>query len=210
MDIHHIHGPVRSLREFFVHLAIITLGILIALSLEGLLEWRHHRALVREARENLASEVTHNRKTIADNLPTIRKSEDDLKQIISVMQKLESNQALPVDQLSYHASFIGLNSTAWNTANRSGAVGYMSYDEVAKYTELYDLQQVFLDLQRPVLEGLTDLGGILPTVMAKDAKHRSPQSFEEIERIASRTVTAEDTLENAAKELSKQYEQFGK
>jgi hypothetical protein len=45
MEIHAPHKPVLTVREAIVHLAIVTVGILIALSLDGVREWREHRAL---------------------------------------------------------------------------------------------------------------------------------------------------------------------
>jgi len=43
MDLHPPGGPVRSVKDFFVHIGVVTLGILIALGLEQLVE-AHHRA----------------------------------------------------------------------------------------------------------------------------------------------------------------------
>ena len=39
MEIHARHGQVQSLRDVAVHLAIVTIGILIALGLEQAVEW---------------------------------------------------------------------------------------------------------------------------------------------------------------------------
>jgi hypothetical protein len=36
MDLHPPGGPVRSVKDFFVHIGVVTLGILIALGLEQL------------------------------------------------------------------------------------------------------------------------------------------------------------------------------
>lgn len=55
MEIHAPEKPILTVKEAIAHLAIVTVGILIALSLEGLVEWRHHRALVREARDNISA-----------------------------------------------------------------------------------------------------------------------------------------------------------
>jgi hypothetical protein len=41
LDVHPPHEPVHGWRDFFVHPATITIGLLIALSLEGCVEWRH-------------------------------------------------------------------------------------------------------------------------------------------------------------------------
>ena len=68
MDIHPPEGPVHSFKDFLFHLLTVTIGILIALSLEGLLEWHHHRALVQEARINLASEIRENRQHLEQGL----------------------------------------------------------------------------------------------------------------------------------------------
>src|SRR5438270_535948 len=57
MEIHTPERPPLSMKEFGIQLATITIGILIALSLEGVTQWLHHRSLVREARANLASKL---------------------------------------------------------------------------------------------------------------------------------------------------------
>jgi len=51
VEIHAPHGSIHSWKDLLIQLGIITAGILIALSLERVREWRHERALVREARE---------------------------------------------------------------------------------------------------------------------------------------------------------------
>ena len=54
--------PVEAARDFFVHLTTITIGLLIALSMEGCVEWQHHRHLVREADASLRMEIRNNSK----------------------------------------------------------------------------------------------------------------------------------------------------
>src|SRR5438046_217126 len=68
MEIHAPDKPILTIKETIVHLSIVTAGILIALSLEGALEWQHHRALVREARANIAVEIQDNRKELQKTL----------------------------------------------------------------------------------------------------------------------------------------------
>jgi hypothetical protein len=64
MEIHAPHHPVLTVKEALVHLAIITTGILIALSLEGALEWSHHRELVGETRVRLRDEIRGNQESV--------------------------------------------------------------------------------------------------------------------------------------------------
>jgi hypothetical protein len=66
LDVHPPHEPAYTWRDFFVHLATITIGLFIALTLEGCVEWTHHRHLVREARDNLRSEIEENQKELRE------------------------------------------------------------------------------------------------------------------------------------------------
>ena len=47
MDIHPPGEPILTFKQAAVHLVIITAGILIAFSLEGVRGWWDHRALAR-------------------------------------------------------------------------------------------------------------------------------------------------------------------
>ncbi|HVG92287.1 MAG TPA: hypothetical protein VNB54_12420, partial [Alphaproteobacteria bacterium] len=42
MEIHHPESPIHSTREFLFHMFTVVLGILIALGMEGVVEWAHH------------------------------------------------------------------------------------------------------------------------------------------------------------------------
>ena len=70
MDIHPPH-PIHTWKDFGVQLVTITAGILIALSLEGVRESLHDRALVREARENIRREITDNQREVDGEIAAI-------------------------------------------------------------------------------------------------------------------------------------------
>jgi hypothetical protein len=48
-DIHPPHSPIHGWRDFLVQLVTITAGLLIALALEGLVEWLNHRHIMHQA-----------------------------------------------------------------------------------------------------------------------------------------------------------------
>jgi hypothetical protein len=208
MEIHPIHGPILTLREFFVHLTIITLGILIALSLESLLEWQHHRSLVREARENLAHEISRNQKITSDTLTNIQKSEAQLNKIIETVRSLKKDRNLKNLDMSYALNFESLYFTSWNTANRSGAVNYMSYDEVEQYTEIYDQQQQLVDFSNQALAPVAKIGGAMQVIFAKDMKQVTDQELDEIARTANETLVYDQAIESGAKGLSDDFAKF--
>src|ERR1700730_3617963 len=145
MEIHAPHGSILSLKEALVHLGIVTVGIVIALSFEGAMEWSHHRELVREARQNLQNEIRNNQKDIQIILPSLETVKPRFLHAIDVVSDL----AAP-DKRTEAAALFGsgpnnlvsgytiatLNSASRATAEVTGAFGLMDYSEVRKYAEV--------------------------------------------------------------------------
>jgi hypothetical protein len=73
MENHAPAHPVLSWKDALLHLGIVTIGILIALGLESVVEWRHHISLASEARANIVSEIRDNRRELDDVLKTTPK-----------------------------------------------------------------------------------------------------------------------------------------
>ncbi len=147
MDIHPPSGPVESIKDFFTHLLIVTVGILIALSLEGLLEWHRHRELANEARTNVMSEIRANEKdlqTLLSAVPEIRKNQMTvLDAVQAVLARGKSD--VPVPPLSFRLA--ELSNTSWTTSQTTGALAFMPYAEVKTFAGVYQLQDEFLRLQ---------------------------------------------------------------
>jgi hypothetical protein len=101
MDLHPPGGPVRSVKDFFVHIGVVTLGILIALGLEQLVE-AHHRA-------NLAKiAVAGFRKELAYN-------EDEVKYVLTRLPELQGKIERSISTLSaapFHRKPSGLTIPA--------------------------------------------------------------------------------------------------
>ena len=57
LDVHPPHTAVHGWRDFLLHILTITIGLLIALALEGAVTAIDHHRLVREARENIRRET---------------------------------------------------------------------------------------------------------------------------------------------------------
>jgi hypothetical protein len=60
VDVHAPHHPIMSLKEFLVHLLAITVGLLIAVGIEGCVELYREHSLVRDARQTLHEEIQYN------------------------------------------------------------------------------------------------------------------------------------------------------
>jgi hypothetical protein len=189
MDIHSVQGPVHSRKDFLVHIAIITIGILIALSLENFVEWKHHRNLLHDARANLATEISANRKTMETYMQDIRKRQEQLSRVVSTMEALEEKKSVPTD-LDMTYTFHTFDSAAWNAATASGAVTFMRYDELQHYTDIYNGQNAFQVLQAEASRHTADLASRLQLmdIRQKGAAHEHKtlpaEKLEDVEREA--------------------------
>lgn len=179
-----IHSPrhIDSVKEFFKELLTITIGILIALSLEGMLEWKHHRALAHEARTNILSEMRDNRRELAKEEQELSRMQQEAQQLVAVVHRLEGNRKSPPEQLQLTWTLAELHSTSWDAATRTGAIAYMPYSEVQRYTVVYDLQRSFSELEQRAFGSALDVEGLatltqrkqetLSAVELSDAEHR--------------------------------------
>jgi hypothetical protein len=152
MEIHAPEGPIVSGRHLAVQLATITMGVLIALSLEGVTAWFHHRALVREARANIVSEIADNKKDLDGVLRKAVESEANLKQALRFVNDLLARKKSDIHTLTMAYVAAQLSSTSRSTAETTGALGHMDYAEVKSYAPAYDVQQQYMRLQDRLLE----------------------------------------------------------
>jgi plasmid stability protein len=151
MEIHAPEKPILTVKEAAVHLLIVTVGILIALSLEGIVEYVHHRTVVREAREIMRHEVEENRRELDKALAfTKDKQMPQMMHAIDVMNALSAQQTTDTKiLLNYEGA--RLQSAGRATAELMGAFAHMDYNEVGRWAAVYDRQQQFLTLQSAAL-----------------------------------------------------------
>ena len=207
MEIHAPEKPIHSRREFLFHMFTVVLGILIALAMEGAVEWLHHRTLVREARENITTEVRKNKETVDKAIPEIRKREADLNHIIDLMHRAEKDRKVFKGQtMSFGVQLHDLYSTAWQTATTSGAVTYMKYDELIRYTDVYLTQQAFSSLQDQALNRMIDVGSLIEVTMREDDMSKVPvEKFQAIARGSYKEMILQRALEDVSGSLTKGY-----
>jgi hypothetical protein len=148
MEIHVPDQPVHTWRDYLRHIVIVTIGILIALSLEGVLEWRHHRAMVREARENIRREITGNLENVQKLLADQERAEREIADMLAFIDAPPGSRPKPA---GFFMPLKLISAASWNSAQVTGAVTYMSFDEVQGYAAVYDLQQHFGLIQQQLL-----------------------------------------------------------
>ena len=141
LDVHAPHESIHGWRDFLLHLVTITVGLLIALSLEGCVEWQHRRHLVHEAESSLQSEIRHNAGNLQATSDDIKKQEENLKHDVTVLKYIIWNGKPPEHEsmeITFHIR--GFDSVAWKTAQSTGALSYMPYSLAGEYSDIYNTQ----------------------------------------------------------------------
>jgi hypothetical protein len=163
LDVHPPHQSIHGKRDFFLHLFTITIGLLIALSLEGLVEWQHHRHLVHEAEASLYAEIQNNAKDIQGNLDDLHKQQANLKHDVVVLKYIVANHKMPEhDSMDITFHIQSFESVSWATAQNTGALAYMPYDLAQVYSDIYSTQaQLFVCEQQAARDAIISLGPFL-------------------------------------------------
>jgi|SRR3954447_13269811 len=203
MEIHAPHGSIGSVREFLVHLAIITIGVLIALSLEGCTEWMHHRSLVREARANIANELRDNKGEIDRQIAGISKMGNELNVALDVIEDLRAHGKTDAKSFSLTYQAAQLSTASRSTAEATGALGYMDYAEVKRYATVYDLQDQFVRQQERLFE---DWVPVLNATHQKKLEDLTPAELDDWKRQTLTAISYVQVESGFATALSKAYE----
>jgi hypothetical protein len=141
LEVHPPSEPVHGWRDFLIHLATITIGLLIALSLEGCVEFWHHRSLVHEAEESMQTEIRANAEELQGALDDVRKEQEFLRRDIEVMKKIIANpKETNRETLTINFRIRTFNNVSWKTAESTGALSYMPYQRAKEYSNLYGAQ----------------------------------------------------------------------
>jgi hypothetical protein len=162
LDVHAPHERVHGTKDFFVHLFTITIGLLIALSLEGLVEWRHHRHLVHEAAVDLRSEIDQNAARIGSLRQQISAEQKELDQDLDVLEVLRVHPEQH-KQMSFTFRLQGFEDTAWKTAQATGAFAYMSYQDAREYSSIYDTQSEIYKAQQQAVDEVISAASLVNT-----------------------------------------------
>jgi hypothetical protein len=164
-------------KTFFVQLVTITGGVLIALSLEGLVEWNDNRALVREARATIVRELADNQKELNDQIAAYAAIRTRLDTSFRLANELLEKKSSDIRSISFERTFPSLKSASWHTAERTGALAHMDYDEVQRYSRIYALQDLLDAHQRRTLERLSGAVAIVALGSPFEAAAKDLETF---------------------------------
>jgi len=145
IDIHPPHHAPMTLREFFTHLFIVILGILIAIGLEQSVEALHHRHLASEATRALIDERHLDEEANQFNIFATERHQHDLQHDLAILRALRAHQPLPPGPfIAQHVSYI-YATEEWRKIHQSGTISYLT-GNIGFINYRYEIQDDFTDL----------------------------------------------------------------
>jgi hypothetical protein len=169
----------RTLREFAFQLATIIAGILIALWVDNLVEARREQALVRDAHAAIAREIADNLKELAGTMPSLDDHERSLRTGLQFAEDLRERGKTDIHALNFGFNLPALGRASWQTADRTGALGYMPFADVKAYAEIYELQDLVATGQRQQVARIADVTARLFGGKGGDPMRMRPPELEE-------------------------------
>jgi hypothetical protein len=164
IDVHPPHKAIGNTGEFFVHLFTITIGLLIAVGIEGCVGRYEHHELAKEAQQTMTAEIRKNASNMNDALKDIASEQKKNADNVASVEKAQLNpndaaaQDMNID-VGYSAE--GLQETAWKTAQATGALAYMPYKQSERYSDIYGAVETFLKDQDQLAEDEAQFLGII-------------------------------------------------
>jgi hypothetical protein len=143
LDVHALHQPVRSWKDFFIHIATIVIGLLIAIGLEQTVELFHHRHQVADARRQLDTELKINLATFHAQMLEGHRYVPVLQHNLEILQYLRGHAGAPSStwpgELSWWFDDFYYVLSAWTSAQESGVLALMPRREVQERAALYGM-----------------------------------------------------------------------
>jgi hypothetical protein len=143
LDVHALHDRVHTWKDFFIHIATITIGLLIAIALEQTVEYLHHRHQANEMAEKLRAESLANRRAVEFNIANcdqaIRAIDQDMRTLkdMKVFGEQATSALIPIPQ----TMTLYLSDTAWLTIKDSALLPIVNQTLVRDYWGLDAIQE---------------------------------------------------------------------
>jgi hypothetical protein len=138
----------KAIKDFALQIVNTTIAVIIALAFGALVDWRHERRQVADAQAQMQSELRDNRKDVEAMKAMIANAQTSLGEYLLYADRLmaakragtaTSAVATPRQALYSFSEVFGGASRA--TAEATGALAHMKYQELKRYSAAYEYQQ---------------------------------------------------------------------
>jgi hypothetical protein len=155
LEVHSPHEPVHSWTDAFIHIAIIVVGLLIAVGLDEAVEYIHHLHQLHVLEEDLRQETLINRDRGQFNLAYIDR---DMYWLLDLHRRVDAVRAggdkklfvYPAPPAGYpgdpnHSDRRLQAVTVWNTAQETTQVELLPTFDAQMYTTFYRVNDLYSD-----------------------------------------------------------------
>jgi hypothetical protein len=157
LDVHPAHHAASTWRDFFIHIATIVLGLIIAVGLEQTVEYIHHRHQAREARENIQQEMARNLAILQHNQQLLADTQQNLSKNFDLLNSSASDtEILPQFETAW--TLLRRQDAAWVAAKIDGSLALIPSSQIVHASYFYEstdaltpaLFQYFTDMDTAV------------------------------------------------------------
>ena len=168
------------------------------------MEWRHHVHLAEDARTSLHQEIVRNLADMKDARTGEMKWREEVDTDLKTLHIIQDHPDDPDAQhgnlaVNFHA--IDLRDTAWTTAQTTGALAFMPYEEAQRYSEIYRSQDQFLATQEKPREDTAYALGLIARFNWNDKKRitvdQAGQMAERLGQMKLHVVTGDLMLQKS-------------
>jgi hypothetical protein len=112
----------------------------------------------------LRAEIAHNLEDYKQMQPGLKLWRAQIDADLQAMQRIQEHPGDPKAQhasMSINSSSVTMTDTAWKTAQMTGALAYMPYEEAERYSDIYKMQDALLALQQKPMEEVANANGLI-------------------------------------------------
>ena len=180
LDVHPPHHAASTWRDFFIHIATIVIGLLIAIGLEQTVEHIHHHSQAREIEESLHRESIANRALMQRDFATIDEAHRLIRlNMASVMAAAAPGKATfhltPFMQSTY---VISPTDTAWLALRDDNLLAIVPDSVAAGYSKLETMRSIIAAMNNNVIQSRQAVQALLH--LREDPAQLSPEEFERL------------------------------
>jgi hypothetical protein len=162
LDVHPAHHAATTWRDFFIHIATIVIGLLIAVGLEQAVEAIHHRHLGSLAAEQLNTERASNESSNEFNIFATQLHQRHLHRDLAILHAIRNHTPVPPGPfIVHHVRYVYLEDE-WKKIHETGAVGFVR-GKLGPVEYRYSNQDAFMARSDRSLEDLYHAAAVLRT-----------------------------------------------
>jgi len=192
LDVHPAHHAATTWRDFFIHIATIVLGLLIAVALEQTVEYFHHRHLAHEAHEQLREERFTDERANQFNIYTSERHQRDLRRDLAIIHSVRRHEPLPPGPFIVGRFRYLYADDVWRRIQQSGTINYLHDDGLSGTRYRYDNQDLFVAREAESIQALLQAAAMLRS--ENDSPRISPKVNRDASEFDRKVVQAHGML----------------